>query len=166
MRIEILRECDSSTTEKVHEAFDRLLPQLSSSAQPLSLEEIQKLLAQDCLHLVCAVDEDEQILGMLSLVVFDIPTGRRAWIEDVVTDQAARGQGVGQGLVDAAVEHARELGAKQSISHLGRRERRRTASTVGLVSFSAKPTSTGSLSDPVRPVCGRWDSTRCPTFSV
>ena len=112
MRIEILRECDSSTTEKIHEAFDRLLPQLSSSAQPLSLEEIQKLLAQDCLHLVCAVDEDERILGMLSLVVFDIPTGRRAWIEDVVTDQAARGQGVGQGLVDAAVDHAKALGAR------------------------------------------------------
>lgn len=112
MRIEILRECDSLTTEKVHEAIDRLLPQLSSSAQSLSLEEIKKLLAQDCLHLVCALDEDERIMGMLSLVVFDIPTGRRAWIEDVVTDQAARGQGVGQGLVDAAVEHARELGAK------------------------------------------------------
>lgn len=112
MRIEILSECDSSTTEKVHEAFKRLLPQLSSSAQPLSLEQIQELLAQDCLRLVCALDEDDQILGMLSLVVFDIPTGRRAWIEDVVTDQAARGQGVGQSIVDAAVEHARELGAK------------------------------------------------------
>ena len=112
MRIKILGECNSSTIEKVHEAFDRLLPQLSSSAQPLSLEEIQKLLAQECLHLVCALDDDDRILGMLSLVVFDIPTGRRAWIEDVVTDQAARGQGVGQGLVDAAVEHARELGAK------------------------------------------------------
>ena len=90
MRIEILSECDSSTIEKVHEAFDRLLPQLSSSA----------------------LDEDDRILGMLSLVVFDIPTGRRAWVEDVVTDQAARGQGVGQSLVNAAVEHARELGAK------------------------------------------------------
>lgn len=112
MRIEILSECDSSTIEKVHEAFDRLLPQLSSSAQPLSLEQIQELLAQDCLHLVCALDEGERILGMLSLVVFDIPTGRRAWIEDVVTDQAARGQGVGQSLLDTAVERARELGAK------------------------------------------------------
>lgn len=57
MRIEILSECDPSTIEKVHEAFDRLLPQLSSSAQPLSLEQIQELLAQDCLHLVCALDE-------------------------------------------------------------------------------------------------------------
>ena len=49
---------------------------------------------------------------MLSLVAFYITTGSRASIEDVVTDQAARGQGVGQSLVDAAVEHARELGAK------------------------------------------------------
>ena len=57
MRIEILSECDSSTIEKVHEAFDRLLPQLSSSARPLSREEIQKLPAQECLHLVCALDE-------------------------------------------------------------------------------------------------------------
>ena len=41
MRIKILGECNSSTIEKVHEAFDRLIPQLSSSAQPLSREEIQ-----------------------------------------------------------------------------------------------------------------------------
>ena len=112
MRIEILRECDSSTTEKVHEAFDRLLPQLSSSAQPLSMEQIKELFAQECLHLVCAVDDEEKIVGMLSLVVFDIPTGRRAWIEDVVTDQAVRGQGVGQSLVEAAVDHAKALGAR------------------------------------------------------
>ena len=112
MRIEILNTLPDSSHDQVHEAFDRLLPQLSSSAQPLSFEQIQELLAQDCLHLVCALDENNRILGMLSLVVFDIPTGRRAWIEDVVTDQAARGQGVGQSLVDAAVEHARELGAK------------------------------------------------------
>ena len=159
MRIEILSECDSSTIEKVHEAFDRLLPQLSSSARPLSREEIQKLLTQECLHLVCALDNDDRILGMLSLVAEHgskmslpiRPHAVKAWDRALLIPQLST------------------LGSwelRQLISHLGRRERRRTASTVGLVSFSAKPTSTGSLSDPVRPVCGRWDSNRCPTFPV
>ena len=92
MRIEILNTLPDSSHDQVHEAFDRLLPQLSSSAQPLSVEQIEELFYQECLHLVCAVDDEEKIVGMLSLVVFDIPTGRRAWIEDVVTDQAVRGE--------------------------------------------------------------------------
>ena len=112
MRIEILNTLPDSSHDQVHEAFDRLLPQLSSSAQPLSMEQIKELFDQECLHLVCAVDDEEKIVGMLSLVVFDIPTGRRAWIEDVVTDQAVRGQGVGQSLVEAAVDHAKALGAR------------------------------------------------------
>ena len=112
MRIEILNTLPDSSHDQVHEAFDRLLPQLSSSAQPLSVEQIEELFDQECLHLVCVVDDEEKIVGMLSLVVFDIPTGRRAWIEDVVTDQAARGQGVGQSLVEAAVDHAKALGAR------------------------------------------------------
>ena len=52
------------------------------------------------------------ILGMLSLATFDIPTGRRAWVEDVVVDNAARGQGAGQKLVEAAVAHAAAIGSK------------------------------------------------------
>ena len=49
---------------------------------------------------------------MLSLATFKIPTGLRAWIEDVVVDEAARGQGAGQALVEAAVAHAKELGCR------------------------------------------------------
>ena len=41
-----------------------------------------------------------------------IPTGVRAWIEDVVVDEAARGQGAGQSLVVAAIEHAQKIGAR------------------------------------------------------
>ena len=52
------------------------------------------------------------ILGMLSLVAFEIPTGVRAWVEDVVVDEAARGQGAGFALVEAAVEHAKNVGAR------------------------------------------------------
>ena len=112
MRIEILNTLPESAHEQIHEAFDRLLPQLSSSAQPLSIEQIRRLFDQNCLHLVCAFDEDDRIVGMLSLIVFEIPTGRRAWIEDVVADEAVRGRGVGQALVEAAVDHAKALGAR------------------------------------------------------
>lgn len=56
--------------------------------------------------------EGERILGTLTLVTFRIPTGVRAWIEDVVVDEAARGKGVGEALNRAAVELARAKGAK------------------------------------------------------
>ena len=52
------------------------------------------------------------ILGMLSLAVFEIPTGVRAWIEDVVVDSGARGHGAGLALVEAALEHAKGIGAR------------------------------------------------------
>ena len=51
-------------------------------------------------------------MGSLTLALFRIPTGVRAWIEDVVVDDAARGAGVGEALVGAAVERAGAVGAK------------------------------------------------------
>ena len=45
-------------------------------------------------------------------MVFPIPTGTRAWIEDVVVDEAARGSGMGAALNQAALDHARLRGAK------------------------------------------------------
>jgi len=59
-----------------------------------------------------ARDVDGRIVGTLTLAVFRIPTGVRAWIEDVVVDDGARGKGVGDALVDAAVIKARAAGAK------------------------------------------------------
>ena len=58
-----------------------------------------------------ALDEDGTVLGALTLALFRIPTGLRAWIEDVVVDNAARGRGVGEALNLAALERARQAGA-------------------------------------------------------
>jgi ribosomal protein S18 acetylase RimI-like enzyme len=63
-------------------------------------------------HLLLARDEAGPILGCMTLVVFRIPTGVRAWIEDVVVDADARGKGVGEALNSAALELAASLGAK------------------------------------------------------
>ena len=47
----------------------------------------------------------------MTLATFRIPTGVRAWIEDVVVDSEARGHGVGEALNMAAIAEARSRGA-------------------------------------------------------
>jgi len=54
---------------------------------------------------------DGRIAGVLTLVWYDVPSGRKAWVEDVVVDAAARGCGAGEALVKAATEHAARIGA-------------------------------------------------------
>lgn len=105
-------------------AMERLIPQLSRSAKALTAEQTQALVDQDSVYLfvfrtdkpVTAADGNEveagTILGMLSLATFAIPTGVRAWVEDVVVDAGTRGMGAGQQLVEAAVAHAQKIGAR------------------------------------------------------
>lgn len=94
------------------EALERLLPQLSTSATTPSSEHIERLLNNGNTHLFVA-EADGKIVGMLTLVVVDIPTGRKAWIEDVVVDEAARGLHIGAALVERAKDEAVLLGAKK-----------------------------------------------------
>ena len=111
MKLEFSRvtKCDKNLVK----AFERLLPQLSSSAQVPTEEYVAHLLASESMHLLVAKEEDGDIVGMLSLVLVDIPTGRKAWIEDVVVDAEYRGCSIGALLVDKAVEIACEASAKR-----------------------------------------------------
>ncbi|MDG4772160.1 GNAT family N-acetyltransferase [Solwaraspora sp. WMMD792] len=109
MSVEI--EAVRVATDEVVKAFGRLLPQLSRSAKPLDLTALNELVASDASTLLIARCEGE-IVGALTLVMFPIPTGRRAWIEDVVVDESARGLGVGAALTQEAVRLAREAGAR------------------------------------------------------
>ena len=111
-------ELITAATPEIHEAMGRLIPQLSRSAAPMSEADVQRFLSQDSVHLFAFRPDEADaqgnrpILGMLSLVAFEIPTGVRAWVEDVVVDEAARGQGAGFALVEAAVEHAKNVGVR------------------------------------------------------
>jgi ribosomal protein S18 acetylase RimI-like enzyme len=94
-------------------AFTRLTPQLSSSAPPPDADELAAIIAQPGTTLFVARDDDTgELVGTLTLVTFPIPTGRRAWIEDVIVDSAASGQRLGERLSQAALDKARELGCK------------------------------------------------------
>ena len=112
-------ELVTSSTPELVEAMERLIPQLSRTAPALTAQQCADLVAQPGVFLfVFRPDADAPtgaaapILGMLTLATFTIPTGLRAWVEDVVVDDQARGRGAGQALVEAAVAHATSIGAR------------------------------------------------------
>ncbi len=101
----------TEVTDELIQAFERLIPQLSSSSPPPSRAYLTRIARSEASTLLVAEDEGV-ILGSLTLVVFLIPTGIRAWIEDVVVDSAARGSGAGAELTNFGIELARSHGAK------------------------------------------------------
>jgi ribosomal protein S18 acetylase RimI-like enzyme len=98
--------------DDIVEAFARLIPQLSRSSPPPTRTELQAIADHEACHLLIARDVDGSVMGSLTLVIFPIPTAVRAWIEDVVVDDAARGKGVGQALNLRALEISADHGAK------------------------------------------------------
>jgi len=104
-------EVVTKVTGEVVDAFARLLPQLSSSAPGLTAAALEDIVASGASTILIA-RRDGEIIGTLTLVVFPIPTGTRAWIEDVVVDGSARGSGAGLALTAEALRLAREAGAR------------------------------------------------------
>jgi len=92
-------------------AFARLIPQLSSSSPPPSRTELEAIVTNPQSVLFAAV-ADGVVVGSLTLALYRIPTGVKAWIEDVVVDESARGMGVGEALNRAAIDEAARRGAK------------------------------------------------------
>ncbi len=92
--------------------LNALLPQLSSSAAPLTLATLTELLAREGTAVFVARLAG-RVVGTLTLVEFAIPTGHRAWIEDVVVDASARQRGVADQLTRAALALAAAHGARQ-----------------------------------------------------
>jgi ribosomal protein S18 acetylase RimI-like enzyme len=107
MRIEIVTKVDA----ELHEAFQRLVPQLTNNNPPPTLDELTALVHEAASTLLIARDDNGVIVGALSLTVYRVPTGIRSIIEDVIVDISARGQGIGEELMLRAIEIAREKGA-------------------------------------------------------
>jgi GNAT superfamily N-acetyltransferase len=104
----------SAVDDEIIAAFNRLIPQLSRSAVVPTPELIREIVEAQASTVLIARDsrDNRRIVGLLTLVVFRIPTGVRAWIEDVVVDEAVRGRGVGEALSQEAVRRAVALGAR------------------------------------------------------
>ena len=107
MKIEEVTEVSGELVE----AFARLTPQLSRSVPPPGEQELERIVQSDVTRLLVA-KMDGAIVGSLTLALFSVPTGLRAWIEDVVVDEGVRGQGIGAALNQEALKVAQDQGAR------------------------------------------------------
>lgn len=90
-------------SSKYHEAMQRFLYQLTTNPMTLTESMFRQLVESTNSHLFFLI-KDEQIAGMLTVGIYYSPTGGKAWIEDVVVDEAFRGQGLSKLLVAHAIE--------------------------------------------------------------
>jgi ribosomal protein S18 acetylase RimI-like enzyme len=110
--LDVTVEEATTVTDDLRAAVRRLVPQLSRSAAVPGDRELAEIVDSPASILLVARDADGTIVGSLTLVVFRIPTGVRAWIEDVVVDEEARGRGVGEALSREALSRAAAAGAR------------------------------------------------------
>ncbi|MGW0865623.1 GNAT family N-acetyltransferase [Streptomyces sp. NPDC002611] len=107
IRVEIIRE----PSEELLDALGRLLPQLSTTARPLDRAAVDRLVSCDA-NTVLVARSGGAIVGTLTLVLLPLPSGLRGRVEDVVVDDAARGQGIAGLLIEEALRLARRAGAR------------------------------------------------------
>lgn len=90
------------------EGIRSLIPQLSSSAELPTDQNIREMLACPSTYFFSAFCEGK-LVGMTTLAIFRIPTGLRGIIEDVVVDETQRGKGIARKLVTACIKLSTEM---------------------------------------------------------
>ena len=125
----------TEVTESLTDAYRVLIPQLSSSSSPPTGEALQRIIESDSAQILIAENENGEILGTMTIIIFQIPPGIRAWIEDVVVDSSVRGKGIGKKLNLAALELAKQAGAKtvDLTSRPARQEANQLYRSIGFV---------------------------------
>ena len=100
-------------TDELLNALHRLIPQLNADFPLPTKEELANLLSAESSLVFIARHPDEiaPITGILTLIIYRVPTGIRSRIEDVVVDEFNRGEGVGEALIRHALRIARTSGA-------------------------------------------------------
>ena len=137
MSVEI--EVATAATPALRDALNRLVPQLSSSARPLTDDDVARLTSDPDVTLFVAT-HDGAIVGTLTLVVFAIPSGHRAWIEDVIVDSNTRGLGIGAALTLAAIDEGRRRGVR-TIDLTSRPSREAANALYRKLGFEARDTN-------------------------
>jgi len=122
LHVEIAREA----TDAIQAALSRLLPQLNPNLPVPDMARLQRLIADPAVTLLVAKD-GEDIVGTTTVIVYTTPFWIKARLDEVVVDADARGKGVGEALVKAALDVGRAKGAQVAELQSGRGQMRRAA---------------------------------------
>jgi GNAT superfamily N-acetyltransferase len=122
LRVEIVRD----VTDEIQAALARLLPQLNPTLPVPDMARLHRLVADPAVTLLVAKDGDD-IVGTTTVIVYTTPFWIKARLDEVVVDADARGKGVGQALVKAALAIGRQKGAQVAELQSGRGEVRMAA---------------------------------------
>ena len=106
-QIERVATYDDELLEKVN----GLLSQLAQNPKILEEKNLREILENPNTLLHVLRDETGNISGMASLSLSALPTGKKAWIEDVVVSKDCRGRGYGKALVQSLETCAKNAGA-------------------------------------------------------
>ena len=108
MKIKEIRDFDST----IQEAVQKFVLQLTSTECAINSTLIENIIHEENSHLFFAINDQEEYVGMLTIGLYTAPTGKKAWIEDVVVDETYRSQGIGKFLMEFAIQFANEQDAK------------------------------------------------------
>ncbi len=100
----------SEVTDRLILALEKLMSLLTGRDETITKEAIEAIISSPHSYLFVAVDDEDDILGSLTLIIYTIPTRKKAYIEDVVVDGVAQGLGLGEKLLTAAINKAKEEG--------------------------------------------------------
>ena len=110
MKIEI-KELVSFTEEQL-EVINSLLQVLTENTPLLTYDALSEIISANNTYVFIA-EYNEKIIGMLTLVTYRIPSGAKAWIEDVAVDKTYHGKGIGRSLTEHAISHAKSLNIRK-----------------------------------------------------
>ena len=98
----------TEASDELVETIRGLLPQLTEARMPPTLEQLREVVEGQTL--LVARDDDGSVLGTLTFVRYRVSSGIKGRIEDVIVDERARGQGVGEALVREGMRLANDAG--------------------------------------------------------
>lgn len=95
-------------TPEIKSTIEHFLKLLQGNDKGISQHQLEEIISSENSYLFFAANTDDVFIGMLTIGIYQSPTGKKAWIEDVVVDETFRGQGIGENLIVFAIQFARQ----------------------------------------------------------